>query len=209
MDIEAMRRGAEAPKRVDASDLDLAARDLSDAFVEDPHVSWFVRNDARRDAARLKFFQFILAGLALPDGEVMRPAAGGATAVWMPSESLGPTPLIDELRTLPLLLATTGLGRFGRLVALRAAMDKHHPMDRAHDYLWFLGVTPDAQGHGIGSRLLKSRLDQLDAAGRPAFLETSSDRNVALYRRHGFKVIANYKPAPDGPPTFGMWREPA
>ena len=209
MDIEAMRRGAETPKQVDTSDLDLAAKDLSDAFVEDPHVSWFVRNDARRDAARLKFFQFILAGLAVPEGEVMRPAAGGATAVWMPSESLGPTPLIDELRALPLLLATTGLGRFGRLVALRAAMDKHHPMDRPHDYLWFLGVTPEAQGRGIGSRLLKSRLDQLDAAGRPAFLETSTERNVSLYRRHGFEIIANYKPTPDGPQTFGMWRDPA
>jgi ribosomal protein S18 acetylase RimI-like enzyme len=139
----------------------------------------------------------------------MRPEAGGGAAVWIPSETLVPQSLIEELRALPLLLATTGLGRFGRLLALRAAMDKHHPMDRPHTYLWFIGVTPKAQGLGIGSRLLKAGLDQLDSAGRPAFLETSTERNVALYRRHGFEIIADYKPTPDGPQTYGMWREPA
>ena len=108
-----------------------------------------------------------------------------------------------------LLLATTGLGRFGRLIALRAALDKHHPMDRPHTYLWFIGVSPKAQGLGIGSRLLKAGLDQLDAAGRPAYLETSTQRNVSLYRRHGFEIVADYKPTPDGPQTYGMWREPA
>lgn len=209
MDIEAMRRGAETPKRVDASDVALAAADLSAAFVTDPHVSWFVRGDARCDAARLKFFQFILTQMALPDGEVTRPAAGGGAAVWIPSETLVPQSLIEELRALPLLLATTGLGRFGRLVALRTAMDKHHPMHRPHTYLWFIGVTPQAQGLGMGSRLLKAGLDQLDAAGRPAYLETSTERNVSLYRRHGFEIVADYKPAPDGPQTYGMWREPA
>ena len=162
MDIDAMRRGAEAPKRVDASDLDLAAKDLSDAFVEDPHVSWFVRNDARRDKARLIFFHYVLKNLALRDGEITRPAAGGAAAVWIPSEAWGSQFWLDEVRALPVLLATTGLGRFGRLLALRNAMDKHHPTDRAHEYLWFLGVTPSGQGHGIGSRLLKSKLDQLE-----------------------------------------------
>lgn len=209
MDIEAMRRGAETPKRVDASDVALAAADLSAAFVTDPHVSWFVRGDARCDSARLKFFQFILTQMALPDGEVTRPAAGGGAAVWIPSETLVPQTLIEELRVLPLLLATTGLGRFGRLLALRAALDKHHPMHRPHTYLWFIGVTPQAQGLGIGSRLLKAGLDQLDAAGRPAYLETSTQRNVSLYRRHGFEIVADYKPTPDGPQTYGMWREPA
>lgn len=209
MDIEAMRRGAENPKRVDASDVALAAADLSAAFATDPHVSWFVRGDARCDSARLKFFQFILTQMALPDGEVTRPAAGGAAAVWIPSETLVPQGLIEELQVLPLLLATTGLGRFGRLIALRAALDKHHPMDRPHTYLWFIGVSPKAQGLGIGSRLLKAGLDQLDAAGRPAYLETSTQRNVSLYRRHGFEIVADYKPTPDGPQTYGMWREPA
>jgi ribosomal protein S18 acetylase RimI-like enzyme len=206
VDIEAMRRGAEDPVLTNQDTMGQAAQDLADAFVTDPHVSWFVRGDRHCDAARLKFFQFILSGIALPDGEVRRPEAGGAAAVWIPSETLGPSPLIDELKLLPRLLSVTGFSRFGRLAALRTAMDRHHPMERPHAYLWFIGVAPRAQGLGIGSRLLRAGLDRLDAEGRPAFLETSTARNVALYRRHGFEIIADYRPSPSGPQTYGMWR---
>lgn len=201
-----MRRGAEDPVLTDHNTMGQAAQDLADAFVTDPHVSWFVRGDRHCDAARLKFFQFILAGIALPLGEARRPLAGGAAALWIPSETLGPSPLIEELKLLPILLSITGFSRFGRLAALRAAMDKHHPMDQPHSYLMFIGVAPRAQGLGIGSRLLKAGLDRLDAEGRPAFLETSTERNVALYRRHGFEIIADYRPSPTGPQTYGMWR---
>jgi ribosomal protein S18 acetylase RimI-like enzyme len=208
MDVEQMRRGAEAPERVVPATVDLAAQDLADAFVTDPHLSWFFRDDARRDVMRRRFFEFLLRNMALPDGVVYRPAVGGAAAVWIPSETLTPSPLSQELKALPVLLGATGLARFGRLMALRKAMDAHHPVDRPHDYLWFLGVTPAAQGHGIGSRLIRSRLEVLDAQGRAAFLETGTDRNVSLYSRHGFKVIHKYRPTPDGPDVFAMWRDP-
>ena len=96
-----------------------------------------------------------------------------------------------------------------RLARLREVMDKAHPTDRPHAYLWFLGVTPEAQGHGIGSRLLKAKLDRLDVENMPAFLETATERNVALYRRHGFDVLSEYRPAPDAPRMWAMWREAA
>ena len=138
----------------------------------------------------------------------MRPSTGGAAAVWMPSDRLGPNPLIEELRALPILIGLTGWGRFGRMVGLRDVMDKHHPMDVPHDYLFFLGVTPQAQGHGVGSRLIKARLNHLDAIGRPAFLETATEPNVRLYSRHGFKVLSEWRPTPDGPVNWSMWRDP-
>ena len=36
--------------------------------------------------------------------------------------------------------------------------DAHHPKAPPHAYLWFLGVRPDAQGLGVGSRLLAAGL---------------------------------------------------
>jgi len=208
-DQDAIRRGAEQPVPADATTVDAAATDLCAAFVDDPILTWFMRADAARDAARLRFFRVLLRESALADGEILRPAAGGAAAVWIPSERAGAQPLARELRALPMLLNATGLARFARLSALRNAMDRHHPTDRPHDYLWFLGVHPAAQGAGVGSRLLRARTEDLDRRGRAAFLETATPRNVPLYQRHGFRIIADYRPADDGPLIHAMWREPA
>ncbi|MDR3507370.1 MAG: GNAT family N-acetyltransferase [Caulobacteraceae bacterium] len=208
MDFEAMRRGAETPQIAGRGQIAAVANDLAAAFEPDPDFAWFSRPDERRDTARAGFFRFALRRMRRAGGEILRPATGGAAAVWIASERIAPTPLLTELTGLPTLLALTGWGRFGRLTQMRDAMAKHHPHDRPHDYLYFLGVTPEAQGHGIGSRLLKSRLAQLDAAGRPAFLETATEANVRLYGRHGFTVIAEFRPGASGPTNWSMWREP-
>jgi len=208
MDIEALRRGAETPSLAGEADLAAVAADLSDAFADDVMFDWFLRTDGRRDAARLKFFDFIIRNMAFRAGSIERPAIGGAAAVWLPFEALGPTPLMTELRALPVLLGATGLARFPRLAAVRDCMDKNHPMDRPHAYLMFLGVSRAAQGHGVGSRLLKVGTDRCDAAGLPAYLETQTERNIALYRRHGFEVISQNHPRSDAPPLWSMWREP-
>jgi ribosomal protein S18 acetylase RimI-like enzyme len=207
-DIETMRRDAEQPVQAAQADLAGVAADLSAAFAADPLFDWFLRTDARRNAAREALFAFVVRRLAWGVGRIERPACGGAAAIWMPFEFVGHTPLIEELRTVPVMLRATGWSRFGRLAAMRADMDKHHPMNRRHAYLWFLGVTPAAQGHGVGSRLLKVATDRLDAAGEAAYLETQTERNVGLYRRHGFEVISEHRCRPDAPMMWSMWRDP-
>lgn len=208
LDLQAVRKGAETPVVARRDQVADSADDLAAAFVDDPILAWFMRDDAQRDAARQRFFRVILSEAAFEDGVIERPEAGGAAAVWIPSENLAGQPLHRELRALPMLLNATGLGRFSRLLALRGAMDKHHPVDRPHDYLWFLGVRPDCQGAGIGSRLIKAHTDALDARGRPGFLETATPRNVPLYKRHGFVIVSEYRPAADGPLIWAMWRDP-
>ncbi|MFI4933544.1 MAG: GNAT family N-acetyltransferase [Caulobacterales bacterium] len=203
-----MRRQAETPSQAGEGDLPEVAQTLADAFAVDPHFDWFLRADERRDAARHAFFQFLISKETLGIGRIDRPAGGGAAAVWMPFEWLGPQPLWSELRFLPTILGATGFSRLGRIFAIREDMDKHHPMERRHAYLWFLGVAPAAQGHGIGSRLLAAANARLDAEGMPAYLETGATRNVALYRRHGYEVISEHKARPDAPNMWSMWREP-
>lgn len=208
MDVETLRREAETPVLAGPGDVDAVAADLSDAFADDVMFDWFLRQDSRKDAARGNFFRFVIAKMAIGVGRIERPASGGAAAVWLPFEAVGPTPLPMLVRAAPTILAATGLGRVLRLLALMEDMDKHHPMDRPHAYLWFLGVARAAQGRGIGSRLLKVASDRLDAQRMPAYLETQTERNVALYNRHGFEVISEHRPRPDAPRLWSMWREP-
>jgi ribosomal protein S18 acetylase RimI-like enzyme len=207
LDPTAMRASAEAPVQATAADVEEVARTLSDAFAADPMMDWMLRADARRDAVRLGLFQMLVREEGFPLGRIDRPAGGGAAAIWMPFEWLGPTPFLTELRGMPAMLRATGLARFSRLAAIRRDMDVHHPKDRRHAYLWFLGVAPAAQGRGVGSALLRAANARLDAEGLPAYLETATTRNVALYRRHGYEVISEHKARADAPTMWSMWRE--
>lgn len=131
------------------------------------------------------------------------PAAGAA--LWVPP---GVAAVHDddaaELEARMGVLDPTALSRAAACTDAFAAV---HPAEPAW-YLNFLGVAPGQQGRGIGSALLRSVLAQCDVGGEAAYLEATSERNRALYERHGFRVLREI-PLPDGGPTsYAMWREP-
>jgi GNAT superfamily N-acetyltransferase len=58
-------------------------------------------------------------------------------------------------------------------------------------YLSIVGVTPSAQGQGIGSRLIEPTLVEADAAGVDCYLETFDPKNPRFYQRLGFSPVAS------------------
>ena len=86
-------------------------------------------------------------------------------------------------------------------------MEARHPRDPSHWYLFILGTEPAAQGQGLGSALLAQGLARVDADEMPAYLESSSERNLALYGRHGFEITSEVAIL-GGPRIWPMWREP-
>ena len=66
MDLDAVRRGAEAPVLADARTASSAAADLAAAFVDYPIFNWFMRTDGKRDAARGRMFELLVREMALP-----------------------------------------------------------------------------------------------------------------------------------------------
>ena len=98
-------------------------------------------------------------------------------------------------------------GQMGRLGALAAAMDEHHPADDCW-YLLAIGVRPSAQGRGLGGRMLTHTPEQIDTANEPAYLEATSSRSRALYERCGFEVTGEFA-VDDSPPLWPMWRPPS
>ena len=70
-----------------------------------------------------------------------------------------------------------------------------------------LGTDPDAQGRGLGSAVLQGVLEQCDSDGVAAYLESSKERNVDFYARHGFRVLDEIKLL-RGPTMWKMWRDP-
>ena len=112
----------------------------------------------------------------------------------------------DQLRILPQLIGIFGR-RLGAGFRAFNLIEKHHPRN-PHYYLAVLGTEPAHQGKGIGSALMQPVLELCDREGVPAYLESSKERNVPYYRRHGFEVTEELHLPGRGPPVWLMWREP-
>jgi ribosomal protein S18 acetylase RimI-like enzyme len=126
-----------------------------------------------------------------------------AAAVWFDRTRDLPDPLPDDERRME-ELAGPWLDRFG---ALDELFEKHHPTE-PHWHLAFLAVHPDHQSHGLGSALMTSVHDELDAAGIPQYLEATNQNNIRLYRRSGYADMSPFEILlPDGTPFFRMWRQ--
>jgi GNAT superfamily N-acetyltransferase len=183
---------------------------LARAFLADP-IFVHVEPDP---AARGEFLRRFMASLVRRSHRL---AVAMTTSPELLGVSLWKGP---DLRTLsPAQLAMTGLGRIAEWLS-PAAHERFErvfgAVDRALDedvpepcwYLGVLGVAPEAQGQGLGSRLMAPGLARADHEGLPVTLETSLPRNLPLYRRHGFAVLRELPPAVTGGPVVWTMKRP-
>ena len=66
-------------------------------------------------------------------------------------------------------------------------------MKEPHWYLANIGIAPEYQGKGFGSKLIKPMLERTAKEGYPVFLETNFEGNVGLYEHLGFEVLDETK----------------
>src|SRR5206468_12016999 len=96
--------------------------------------------------------------------------------------------------------------RLPRAAGLLSVIERRH-IRETHYYFAYVGVSPEAQGQGLGTALMRPTLDRCDEQGLPAYLEASSERNAALYERLGFELKDELRFA-GGPPLRLMLRPP-
>ena len=193
-------------RRANLTDAPRLAQTLASAFQDDPVIAWIFPDQRRRRAVLPAFMEFRLRNLAFPHDQVWTTTDEAAAAVWLPPPGRWQLSLPQRLRLLPALVRFLGL-RTASILAGLERMEARHPQDRAHWYLFVLGTEQAAQGRGLGSALLAHMLARVDADGLAAYLESSSERNLALYGRHGFEVTSEVV-LPGGPTIWPMWREP-
>ncbi|EME50692.1 N-acetyltransferase GCN5 [Rhodococcus ruber BKS 20-38] len=184
------------------TDVDRATRTLARAFADYPFTRHTV--DARDHLRRVEELQRLyLTEIGLRCGRVWVSDDATAVAVWTTPESTGITEAFARIA-----------GRVAELSGDRAAAataaDEALAPLRPREPAWFLAtvaVDPDRQGAGLGGAVLAPGLREAREAGVPAYLETSSERNVAFYRRLGFDVVGTVDLPGDGPRTWTMIRK--
>jgi len=185
-------------------DLDAVTETIALAFRTDP--VWGVAlagPDGRADHLEA-YWRFFVETPQAQDGVWMLDDAA-AVSVWVPP---GGTELTEEQAAglAAFNLNTMGETSAWRLSELYERFEANHPTGEPHAYLSLLATHPDRRGRGIGQRLLAENLDAWDAAGVPAYLESTNPGNDHRYERVGFRPVGGFTAVVDGAPITTMWR---
>ena len=161
---------------------------LSEAFADAPLTQRVVGGSRAR---RVRSTRLGL-GAQLPAAFAHATVLGGRTGATLAGVLIGAPPYAHPFPPPSLArrlwtAAGQGFAVAGRWGELFEALQAHRP-ERAHWYLALLGVAPAAQGRGVGSRLLRTWLAEVDAARGGVWLETDEPRSLGLYRAAGFEI---------------------
>jgi GNAT superfamily N-acetyltransferase len=180
----------EPPPRVAAeADLEAIAETLARSFEHYPVWEWAFEPEAgrvERLAAMRAVFGFC-AGAALGYGWVRVSDGVEAVALWVPPGEPEMS-AVDAERFPSFVREVCAEASADRILAAMEAFERTQPNGPPHYFLSMLGTHPDHAGHGCGRGLLAANLEEIDAAGTRAFLETSTPANIPRYERFGFRV---------------------
>jgi ribosomal protein S18 acetylase RimI-like enzyme len=193
-------------RRARSEDVPGIAEAMGAAFEDDPVVAWFWRRPSRRRERVAGWYDLVARTHYLEHGEVFVAEEEGeiaGCAMWSRPGSWRLSTRA-ELAATRYAVPRLGLHLPFASVAMRR-IEARHP-DARHWYLSELGVRPQSQGRGLGSKLMFEILARCDHDGVPAYLESSTERSRALYERHGFRTTEVLQLPRAGPPLWLMWR---
>jgi GNAT superfamily N-acetyltransferase len=194
-------------RKLTAADVPRISLALARAFEDDPIWKFLYPEEQDRVGLYGRAFEFFLRRLWLTEDQCYGLVALQGAALWMPPGRWHVS-MLDQLRMLPRMIMMSGRS-FPRLASVLRLMEKKHPTHEAHYYLAVLGVEPELQGKGFGAALMAPILGRCDRDGTPAYLESSKERNIVFYERHGFRVLEEVPLSKDGPAIWPMWRDAA
>lgn len=174
-------------RRLQPGEAPIAATVLSHAFLTQPNnIAIWGRQD--EDARRAIETMFRIAKLERPVSTVLvalrdNQIVGVLNIAEWPRCQLSP---LEGLRLMPkvLMLLKGAMFRAFQIQSVWAKYDPRQP----HWHLGPLGVLPQLQRQGIGSRMLAKCCEIIDQRKDAAYLETDRPENVPFYERFGFVV---------------------
>ena len=111
-------------------------------------------------------------------------------AVWIPMGFTGSKTIPFLMNGGIQLILHSGLGIIGKLLTHETFAMKLKKKYTGHIdwYLYNLSVRKDAQGKGLGRKLLDPMMEFCDDEKMITYLETNKESNVMLYNRFGFEL---------------------
>jgi len=174
-----------------AEDVDPLAAALAEAFRRDDFAVWIFPDPLGRDATLAAMFRSRLTDALHNDGTVVDVADDlSGAAIWQ-----SPRVRLDD--------NPPPGARPDVIDAFRTIFEARPPPP-----YWYLhGIGARTERRGVGSALMGVGLRRLDTAGVPSALMTGAERNLAFYRKHGYRELQRFDF--HGASAWWMWRDPA
>jgi GNAT superfamily N-acetyltransferase len=191
-------------RKMTVEDCPVVAQAQARAFFDDPLQVWALRDASTRLSILEQIFALMSRYASVPRGESYTDESLSCAAFWVPP---GPFDLDPESAAAMAPILDLLGDADARFRAAEDTMRANRPSE-LHFYLQGLGTDPPRQGEGLASAAMQPVLDRCDAEGIPAYLESTKERNVGFYERHGFEVVGCTPIPLDGPMLWLMWRLP-
>ena len=172
-------------KKAKINDRALVVDLLAGSFEDNLSVNYIVRQDNKRKASIRALMEYSFDVCWLFGDVWIGDDRKACALVLYPDQKK--TTLKAIWLDIKLIFQAIGLGGITKTLN-REAQIKKKQLQIPMAYLWFVGVSPLHQHHGMGSKLLQQVLADAQEKKLPVFLETSIPQNIAWYERFGFKV---------------------
>ena len=178
--------------------LDPACPAAVSALEHDPFYAYisaeFGADPMRRRSALAAYFDYSIRQGAQIGRVVHLEEADIGVAVWLlpQSDDVQERERSRKRAYLHAVLGEYGCERYERIVAYMSAR-AGTVVGKESWYLSIVAIAPQAQGRGLGARLLAPTLAEADAAMAVCYLETFNPRSLHFYERLGFVTRAEFE----------------
>ena len=195
--------------RLTKAEVGPAAEMMARAFQDYALFLYFIPDELQRRQELPRIMRSIIRyGLIYGEVYATSPKLEGA-AIWLPSNHINRTPWRN--------IRSGNWSELLRLMRKKSSKNSSfHEYSTAmhkrcapaiHMYLQVIGVDPVHQGKRYASMLLEAMFARTDEEGMPCYLMTQKEKNVAIYERHGFKVMEKSEFPGSDVVTWGMLRD--
>ena len=171
--------------RADYQDKSLVVDLLSRSFDANKSVNYIIKQDSKR-AQRLKSLMTYSFKVCYHFGDVfLSDDKKGCALILFPDKKKITFKTI--LWDIQLFILSVGISDIKKVMDRESKIYKQYPEELMY-YLWFIGVDPNEQNKGIGSKMLADVIIESTSINRPIYLETSNQKSIPWYEKFGFRI---------------------
>lgn len=176
---------------------------LTKSFDDNKSTNWAVKQDSKRVKRISYLMKYAYDICKAQNGAFISDDQNGAILYDFPiTARYNFSRLIQDIK---FIFKVIGPERLFKVLEREKYIKNLHPKEE-YIYLWFLGVSPENQGNGTGSKMLNELTVLADKTSLSICLETSNPKNLELYKRFGFEIYHEWQSDFIGFPVWFMKR---